>query len=120
VLLWAAADDPRLSARAREELRERGNDLLLSAASGWEIIIKEQAGRLKVTGGAERFLQARVHESGLTVLPVSWHHVLRVHHLPLHHRDPFDRLLVAQAQVEDLVVMTADQKIARYAVDVVW
>jgi len=120
VLLWAAGDDRRLPARIRGQLTNSANELMLSAASGWEIIVKEQAGRLRIKGGASKFLEARVREAGLIVLPVLWLHVLRVHELPLHHRDPFDRLLVAQAQIEKLPIVTADRDMARYAVEVIW
>jgi PIN domain nuclease of toxin-antitoxin system len=118
--LWWIGDDPRLSERAREVLSDGDNDLVFSAASGWEIAIKARLGRLHVPGDLNTYLVRQLTENYTSVLPVHLSHALRVHALPDHHRDPFDRLLVAQAIVEEIPLLSADPRIARYPVEVVW
>jgi PIN domain nuclease of toxin-antitoxin system len=120
VFLWWINDDPRLSGRAREVISDGGNDLLFSAASGWEIAIKAGLGKLKVSGDLGAYLTGQLSENSVQVLPVYLSHTLRVADLPHHHRDPFDRLLVAQALVEKLPLMSADPEISRYPVETVW
>jgi PIN domain nuclease of toxin-antitoxin system len=118
--LWWIGDDPRLSERAREMLSDGDNDLVFSAASGWEIAIKARLGLLHVPGDLNTYLFRQLTENYTSVLPVHLSHALRVHALPEHHRDPFDRLLVAQAIVEEIPLLSADPRIARYPVEVVW
>lgn len=118
--LWWIGDDPRLSERAREVFSDGDNDLVFSAASGWEIAIKARLGRLQVLGDLNTYLFRQLTENYTSVLPVHLSHALRVHALPDHHRDPFDRLLVAQAIVEEMPLLSADPRIARYPVEVVW
>jgi PIN domain nuclease of toxin-antitoxin system len=118
--LWWIGDDPRLSERAREVLSDGDNDLVFSAASGWEIAIKARLGRLHVPGDLNTYLFRQLTENYTSVLPVHLSHALRVHALPDHHRDPFDRLLVAQAIVEEIPLLSADPRIARYPVEIVW
>jgi PIN domain nuclease of toxin-antitoxin system len=117
--LWWIGDDPRLSERAREVFSDGDNDLVFSAASGWEIAIKARLGRLHVPGDLNTYLVRQLTENYTSVLPVHLSHALRVHALPDHHRDPFDRLLVAQAIVEEIPLLSADPRIARYPVEVV-
>ena len=118
--LWWIGDDPRLSERAREVFSNGDNDLVFSAASGWEIAIKARLGRLRVPGDLNTYLFRQLTENYMSVLPIHLSHALRVHALPEHHRDPFDRLLVAQAIVEEMPLLSADSWIARYPVEVVW
>ena len=96
------------------------NDLIFSAASGWEIAIKARFGRLRVPGDLNTNLFGQLTENYISVLPIHLSHALRVHALPGHHRDPFDRLLLAQAIVEEVPLLSADPWIARYPVEVVW
>ena len=118
--LWWVTDDARLSSQARALIADNSNDLYLSAASGWEIAIKAQLGRLRLPEHAPQFVMAQLALNAIQVLPIQLHHALHVFTLPLHHRDPFDRLLVAQSQLEDLPLVTADTRISDYAVNVVW
>ncbi|MDQ4042664.1 MAG: type II toxin-antitoxin system VapC family toxin [Actinomycetota bacterium] len=118
--LWWIGDDPRLSERAREVFSDGDNALVFSAASGWEIAIKARLGRLHVPEDLNTYLFRQLTENYTSVLPVHLSHALRVHALPDHHRDPFDRLLVAQAIVEEMPLLSADPRIARYPVEVVW
>jgi len=118
--LWWITDDPRLSARARKIIANGENTLFLSAASGWEIAIKAKLGRLKLPDDPERFIPKQLAVNAFESLPIQMSHVLHVYKLPDHHRDPFDRLLVAQAQLEKLPILTADPLIARYRVKTIW
>jgi len=92
---------------------------LLSAASLWEICTKVRSGKLKFARPAE-WLNKAMRDLKLTVLPVRGNHTLRILSLPDHHEDPFDRLLVAQAQEEDAAIATSDEKIAQYPVEIFW
>lgn len=120
VFLWWITDDPRLSERAREIISDGENTLFFSAASAWEIAIKAKLGKLSVPGDFEAFITEQLIQNSITPLPVRLGHALRVYNLPVHHRDPFDRLLVAQAQVEKLPIVTGDPAIAQYPVEVIW
>jgi PIN domain nuclease of toxin-antitoxin system len=120
VFLWWITNNPNLSARAREVISDSHNDLFFSAVSGWEIAIKAHLGRLQLPDDLERFIVAQLSANAILVLPIQLRHALRVYTLPDHHRDPFDRMLVAQSQVEDLPIVTADPQIARYPVPVIW
>ena len=102
----------------RERLEEPATDLLLSAASAWEIAVKYGLGKLALPEEPSTYVPSRMREDGVAALPVTPAHALRVATMPLHHRDPFDRLLVAQAQVEGLVLVTRDGLLERYDVDV--
>jgi len=118
--LWWISDDPRLSSRVRVIIQAGRNRLFLSAASGWEIAIKTGLGRLKLSAALEVFIPEHLSLNAIEPLPIQMSHVLHVSTLPDHHRDPFDRLLVAQAQLEDLPILSADPQIARYAVKTIW
>lgn len=118
--LWWITDDPRLSLRAREIIADGANVLFLSAASGWEIAIKAKLGRLRLPDEPERFILKQLESNAIEVLPVQMSHALHVYALPDHHRDPFDRLLIAQAQLEKLPILTADPQISRYEVETIW
>jgi PIN domain nuclease of toxin-antitoxin system len=113
-LLWWLADDPRLADPARSEIADPANDVFVSAASAWEIAIKAGIGKLSLPHDLEEQLAA----SSISPLPILVRHALAVRDLPEHHRDPFDRLLVAQARIEDLTIVTADPCIPRYDVSV--
>jgi len=118
--LWWIADDPRLSPRVREVIGDGSNELFLSAASGWEMAIKMRLGKLQLSGEIEPFVLGQLKVNAIQPLAVQMVHALHVYTLPEHHRDPFDRLLVAQAQVEDMPIITADPQIALYPVAVMW
>jgi len=118
--LWWINDDPWLSDAVRELIGNGESALFLSAASGWEIVSKIRLGRLEVQGDPEQFIFEQLAVNDITVLPISMKHALRTAALPDHHRDPFDRMLVAQSQIEQLPIVTADPLITRYAVEVIW
>jgi PIN domain nuclease of toxin-antitoxin system len=117
--LWFVAGDQRLSRAARRAMEDPDNGWFLSSASVWEMSIKSSLGRLTLPAPAGSYFADKVRQ-GLRVLAVEWQHAAAVEHLPFHHRDPFDRLIVAQAQLEDLSVVTTDAVFRKYDVAVVW
>jgi PIN domain nuclease of toxin-antitoxin system len=113
LLLWAASQPNRLSEAAREKLLDDGNEPWFSAASIWEVTIKAGLGRTNFRVDPH-LLRRGLVDNGYTELPITSNHALAVHRLPPIHRDPFDRLLVAQAESEGMLLLTADAKVARY------
>jgi PIN domain nuclease of toxin-antitoxin system len=118
--LWWISDNPHLSPRVREIIGNGENELFLSAASGWEMAIKAGLGRLQLPPNLEHFILEQMALNAIESLPVQMSHALHVYKLPDHHRDPFDRMLIAQAQLENLPILTVDPQIARYSVKVIW
>ncbi len=118
--LWWIIDSPKLSSHVCEIISDGNNDLFLSAASGWEIAIKAQLGRLRLPDDPERFIPDQLTANAIQSLPIQMSHALHVYTLPNHHRDPFDRMLVAQAQLENLAILSADPQVAQYPVEVIW
>lgn len=117
VWLWLNGAVERLSEPARELLAEGEQRLYLSAASTWEIAIKHASGKLRLPQPPEHFIPSTLAENDVRPLAIHQAHTWRAAALPLHHRDPFDRMLIAQAQTEGLRLMTADSKLERYEVD---
>lgn len=118
VWLWLQNDPERVSDEVRSRLVDVATELLLSAASSWEIAIKYSLGKLPLPAPPRDYVPSRMRSGAVTGLPVSHAHVLHVATLPFHHRDPFDRLLVAQAQLERIPLVTADRQIEKYDVEV--
>ncbi len=116
--IWAITDERRLSPRARSLIAS--SELWWSVVSLWEAIQKAQVGKLSLPLPAGPFLTGELRSNHVRLLPVSLSHVLRVEELPLHHRDPFDRLLIAQSIEEKWPIITADPLFERYPVDVIW
>lgn len=119
IFLWWIADDPRLPPSLRDLLADPGNTLFFSAASAWEMAIKAQIGKLEVEGDPATFLAKHLQANAMNTMPVQISHAVQVFNLPLHHRDPFDRLLIAQSQVEGLPILSTDPLIRLYDVEVV-
>ena len=113
LLIWAASDPARLSSTARERIEDIDNDLYFSVASLWEIVIKNALGRADFRVDASR-LRRGLSDNDYVELGVEGNHVLAVASLPALHRDPFDRVLIAQAKVEGLMLLTADGAMAGY------
>lgn len=113
VLIWAAGFPDRLSAEARELIADTANDLVFSAASLWEIAIKSGLGREDFTVDA-RLLRRGLLDNGYSELPVASEHAVAIDGLPPIHKDPFDRLLIAQAMVEGITLLTADDLVGQY------
>jgi PIN domain nuclease of toxin-antitoxin system len=113
VLLWAAEDSEKLSKKAADLIKDEENELFFSSANIWEVVIKRALGRedFKVD---PRVLRRSLFDNGYSELPIASEHVVAIENLPLIHRDPFDRILIAQAQVEGIALVTADSKIVEY------
>lgn len=118
--LWWITDDPRLSHRAREFISDSDNLLFFSAASGWEIAIKAQIGKLRLPDDPARFVTEQLALNAILSLPIDLRHALHVFALPQHHRDPFDRILVSQSRLERLPILTDDPLIVQYEVQIIW
>ena len=118
--LWWISDDPRLSPAAREAIADGASEVFLSAVSVWEMVIKMGLGRLELPEDLESFLARQLQVNGFRPLAMTLPHALAVRHLPDVHKDPFDRLLVAQAQHEELVLVSGDAAVRRHPVSVIW
>jgi PIN domain nuclease of toxin-antitoxin system len=118
--LWWHLSPDRLSNRALALFEERRAPLVLSAASSWEIAIKVGLGKLALPAPLERFVPEQLAEDDIEALPIAHAHALRVAGLPDHHSDPFDRLLVAQAQLERCALLTADSQLTAYDIEILW
>jgi PIN domain nuclease of toxin-antitoxin system len=114
VLLWWLSDDPRLGQTARQVIADPRNQVYISAASTWEISIKRSLGKLS----APDDMNSIVDDEGFDELPISLFHGDQAGALPEYHKDPFDRMLIAQAQSEGLVIVTSDENICRYGIRV--
>ncbi len=113
-LLWWLGDDPKLGAEARASIEKRTNAVYVSAAAAWEIAVKRAAGKLEAPGDIEEWLA----DEGFVALPIQVAHAVAAADLPLHHKDPFDRVMIAQAQLEDLTLLARDDQIDKYEVSV--
>jgi PIN domain nuclease of toxin-antitoxin system len=118
--LWMQTAPERFSPHALGLVSDLENELFFSAASAWEIAIKFALGKLSLPLPPTQYVPSRMASSGVRGLAVTHGHALHVATLPHHHRDPFDRLLVAQAQLEELPILTADQQLAAYDVTLHW
>ncbi len=118
--LWWITDDPQLSPKARYIIGNVNNELFLSVASAWEIAIKARLGRLSLDERADRFIPAQLSKNGISPLPIEMSHALYTARLPDIHRDPFDRLIIAQCALEKLPLITKDTVIRKYKVETVW
>jgi PIN domain nuclease of toxin-antitoxin system len=116
--LWALSDPDRLSARARETIAS--SERFWSVASIWETLIKVQSGKLPMPLPAGSYLTSRMSANGMSVLPIRLEHVLRVEELPMHHRDPVDRVIVAQCIEEGWPIVTSDSVFKNYPIRVIW
>ncbi len=118
--LWWIEDDPQLSDVARAAIEDGANELFFSAASGWEIAIKTQIGKLRLPENLEQFVIGQLHRNDFTVLPIHLSHTLHTYSLPLLHRDPFDRILIAQGVIEQMPLLTIDPQVSQYGVETIW
>lgn len=118
--LWWNMDDPQLSSIAKEIIADGSNEIFLSAASAWEIAIKTARGRLTLPEDPAHYVASRVSLHNFQALPVQIHHATQVYKLPPHHADPFDRLLIAQSQIEVMPLLSVDADMRKYDVEVVW
>lgn len=120
VWLWSVGEVARLNKEARDVLTAPQHELYLSSASVWEIAIKVSIGRLQLPEPLRLLVPRETERQGLRPLQISYSHAVAVCDLPLHHGDPFDRLLVAQARSEGLTLITADRDLKQYPVELLW
>ena len=117
--LWAITNDSRLSRKAKQVFTGP-NDLWLSTASVWEIVAQVHRGRLSLPLPAGPYVVKKLAENNIEWLPITLDHVLRLESLPGHHRDPVDRILIAQSLEEKLPLVTADTQFERYSIELIW
>ena len=120
IFLWALTEPKRLGKKAQSLLKSKKNLLYLSAASSWEISIKAGLGKLPLPELPDKYISSRMASLKITPLDVKHYHAFIVYQLPLHHRDPFDRILIASAIAENLHLISADKQFRRYDVDLIW
>lgn len=113
ILLWQFADDPRLTGKLRSSLTDDASEIVVSDVSLWEVVIKNRTGKLKIDVAA---FEREIDRQDYARIPIAREHIRQLAHVPLIHRDPFDHLLIAQAQAEDLRILTADEKFSAYRV----
>jgi PIN domain nuclease of toxin-antitoxin system len=120
VLIWLVEGDKNLSSVARSAIEDEDNSLYLSIASLWEITIKLSLGKLDLQLSVDEMVESFLIPGGIEILQIETNHLSILRDLPLHHRDPIDRLIIAQAQAENMTLISADGVFARYGVDLVW
>ena len=118
IFLWLNAEPEKLPPAVCDACCDPQNQLYLSHVSPWEIQIKQQLGKLQLRAALPDMIATQVRENGLNMLPIELAHIYALHQLPYHHNDPFDRLLIAQARIEAMVLVTVDRKISLYDLEV--
>ena len=120
VFIWYIQNSDRLPRSVTAQIDDGRNDILLSIASVWEMAIKQSTGKLNLGGAYASFISEQMKINNIQLLPASLEHLEIVTTLPFHHRDPFDRLLIAQAIAEDIVIVSADSVFSLYPVKRIW
>jgi PIN domain nuclease of toxin-antitoxin system len=118
--LWWITEPNKLQDGAHRQIQDQNNTIFLSAASSWEIAIKYSIGKLELPEPPERFVPKRLARDAISSLGIEHIHALHVASLPFHHRDPFDRLIISQAQIEHIPIMTVDLQFEPYDVEIIW
>jgi PIN domain nuclease of toxin-antitoxin system len=118
--LWLIIEDPRLTENAKKSFLNPDNDIFLSIASTWEIAIKSSLGKLHLAEPLERLIPREIKLNGIYLLHIELKHIMIVAGLPFHHRDPFDRILVAQCRTENLSILSSDQNFDKYEIKRIW
>ena len=120
VFLWWVTDDAELTKVARTAISDSRNECYLSMVSCWEMAIKSSLGKLKLPNLVERFVSEQLVTNSFTLLNIELRHTAKIETLPFHHRDPFDRLLIAQALSEKLTMVAGDRNFAQYGLRIIW
>jgi len=118
--IWIVSDSSKLSNKVATLFSSEENQVYLSSVNLWEIQIKTQLGKLKLDGTLSDIVSKQISENQLEPLSVNFDHVMQLDNLPIHHKDPFDRLLIAQAQSEELTLLSKDAVFEQYDVQVIW
>jgi PIN domain nuclease of toxin-antitoxin system len=119
-LVWMLHEPEQLSPKAREVLSDLSNDVLLSVACAWELALKHALGKINLGMPFRPFLEGAIRRARLTMVPITLEHLDRVGELPHHHRDPFDRMLVAQALADGVACVSRDERLDSYGVSRIW
>ncbi len=119
-LLWLITDDKKLSKNSKNYFTDPKNELYFSMASFWEICIKTSIGKLSLSTNWEQTIKDELSFNSVQLLPISTKHCIQVSKLPFYHRDPFDRLIIAQAVVEEFYVMSIDEHFEHYPISLIW
>jgi len=120
VWLWSVGPSEKIGAAGRQVFEDGTSEIYLSAVSSWEIAIKARLGKYKLPETPGRYVSKKLDQQGIRPLPVTLDHSLKVFSLPLYHHDPFDHLLIAQAILERMVILTSDRFFEKYPVEVLW
>ena len=120
VFLWFILDNEKISSKALNIISNRNNELFLSAASGWEVAIKAHLGKIQLNNNPEIFIPEHLSANSIKSLPIKMSHMLHTFTLPFHHKDPFDRLIISQAQLEKMSIITADPLFEKYTIKLLW
>ncbi|WP_310485575.1 type II toxin-antitoxin system VapC family toxin [Chamaesiphon sp. VAR_48_metabat_403] len=120
VLIWLVEGSDNLSQSAKQAIEDEQNSLYLSIASLWEMTIKMSLGKLQLGISLDRIVESYLLPTSIEILPINLNHLLILRDLPLHHRDPFDRILISQAQSEELTLVSADRLFSDYLVQILW
>jgi PIN domain nuclease of toxin-antitoxin system len=120
VWLWSVGPSETIGAAGLEIIGRAEEELYFSAASSWEIAIKTKLGKFQLPGPPNHYVPKRLAEQGIRPLSITQTHSLKVYDLPLHHSDPFDRMIIAQAMVEEMTILTSDRIFEKYPIHVVW
>ncbi|MCQ8118281.1 type II toxin-antitoxin system VapC family toxin [Methylomonas rosea] len=120
VFIWLDSEPEKLGMTALTICQNHNNDLYLSMASVWEMQIKQQLGKLKLKLPLNQLIDEQCVNNGLRILPMETRHIYALNDLPFHHKDPFDRLILTQARLEKISLITADKAFSHYDVDLIW
>ncbi len=118
-IIWFITDDKKLPSKTKQLIEDRKNNCFISLATFWEIAIKYSIGRLDLNADLEKIFQI-IEDTGFEILPISTTHILENATLEFHHQDPFDRLIIAQALIENLTVVSKDNQFKKYKVELIW
>ena len=119
IFLWLNSEPEKLSQKILTTCENPENQLYLSLISPWEIQIKQQLGKLKLESPLSKLIETQVNENNLIILPIKIEHIIELNNLPYIHKDPFDRMLIAQAKIESMTIVTADNKIKDYNIETI-
>ena len=117
IFLWLNSNPEKLTSKIHEACCNQENQLYLSLVSPWEIQIKQQLGKLHLNSELSDLVKVQIEQNGLNILPVKLEHIYALNALPHHHKDPFDRLLISQAAIESMILVTVDEKISHYGIE---
>jgi PIN domain nuclease of toxin-antitoxin system len=118
--IWFVSNSPELNITAKNIIEDENSEILLSIISIWEMSIKNSIGKLEFTKPFEEFIKGQVKLNEIEILELSKEHIFKVNTLPFHHKDPFDRLIIAQSMVENVPIISADPEFVKYPITLIW